>query len=397
MNTAEFSQQAQRLHGGSIPMDSTVDQPISLEQPRIASIRMFAFNPEKDPAKRKHNVLLVDEKRELLLIGFEDLHREQRPDDDFNDAVFYATVTPYRAIKDGIYKKIDTPTDTDNDGVSDTMDEYPNDPERAYNNYYPSKSQVGTLAFEDMWPAKGDYDFNDLVVDYRYNQITNAANKVVEIEADITLRAAGASLRNAFAIAFNTEASNVEKVTGQNLSGEVFKLSETGVEMNQKFAVVPVFDNPFRVLGLNGSIINTVNGSNYVTPAIIKLSVLFKEPVDFKVLGTPPYNPFIVVGGERGREIHLPGSEPTQLADFSLFGTGDDNTEPGNGKYYMSDTYLPWAINIPVQFAYPAEKEDITKAYLVFNNWAKSRGFNYMDWYMDKSNYRDVKRFFLKK
>jgi len=91
------------------------------------------------------------------------------------------------------------------------------------------------------------------------------------------------------------------------------------------------------------------------------------------------------------------GSEPTQLADYKLFGTGNDNSEPENGKYYMSDKYLPWAINIPVQFAYPAEKEDITQAYLMFNNWAKSRGFNYMDWYMDKNNYRDVKKIFTKK
>ena len=45
------------------------------------------FNPESNPALRKHNVLLRDDQRQLLLIGFEDIHREQKPDDDFNDAV----------------------------------------------------------------------------------------------------------------------------------------------------------------------------------------------------------------------------------------------------------------------------------------------------------------------
>jgi hypothetical protein len=31
----------------------------------------------------------------------------------------------------------------------------------------------GTLAYEDLWPSKGDYDFNDLVVDYDFNIVKN--------------------------------------------------------------------------------------------------------------------------------------------------------------------------------------------------------------------------------
>ena len=62
----------------------------------------------------------------------------------------------------------------------------------------------------------------------------------------------------------------------------------------------------------------------------------------------------------------------------------------------MSDKYLPWAINLPVKFDYPAEKQDITNAYLMFNVWANSRGFNYMDWYMKKSGYRDEQKFYTK-
>jgi len=355
------------------------------------------FNPEKDAAKRKHNVLLADDKRQLLLIGFEDLHREQRPDDDFNDAVFYATVSPYRAVKEGIYKKIDTPHDSDGDGISDSMDDYPFDYERAYNNYYPSKNHVATLAFEDMWPTKGDYDFNDLVVDYRFNQVTNAKNMVVEVNAEITIKAVGASLRNAFAIAFNTEAGNIKKVSGQILSEGVFKINELGVELNQKKAVIPVFDDPFKALNYVGSIVNTVNGSSYITPRTINLKVEFKEPIDISALGTPPYNPFMVPGGNRAKEIHLPGSEPTDLADFRLFGTGHDDSDVSKGKYYMSDRYLPWAINIPVMFDYPEEKQDITKVFLMFDNWAKSKGFSYMDWYEDKIGYRDVKKIFKNK
>ena len=355
------------------------------------------FNSETNADKKKHNVILKDNARKLLLIGFEDMNRESDSDEDFNDGVFYSTVTPYTAVRAENIKAIDTPTDTDGDGIGDTLDEYPNDKNRAFNNYYPSKDNVGTLAFEDLWPNKGDYDFNDLVIDYNFNQVTNAENAVVEVNAALTVRAIGASLRNSFLLQFNTTPENVKAVTGQNLIKNIFELNTNGTEKGQTKAVVPVFDDPFHVLGYTGSIVNTVIGGAYSAPKTVNLKVEFVSPVALATFGTPPYNPFIVINGERGKEVHLPAGAPTDLVDKSLLGTGDDNTDLAAQKYYMSDKYLPWAINIPVQFAYPAEKQDITKSFLMFNTWADSRGYNYMDWYMDKSGYRDASKLYVKK
>ena len=355
------------------------------------------FNPEKTPETRIHNVLLKDNARKLLLLGFEDLNRNNSSDEDFNDAVFYSTVTPYTAVQTDFYKPIDTPTDTDDDGVGDSLDEYPNDKRKAFNNYYPSKNNVGTLAFEDLWPNKGDYDFNDLVIDYNFNQVSNADNKVVEVNAALTVRAIGASFRNAFLLQFNTTPDNVKTVNGQNLTKSIFDLNANGTEKGQTKAVVPVFDDSFKVLQYTGSIVNTIVGGSYSVPKTINVKVEFNTPVALSNFGTAPYNPFIVIGSERGREIHLPASPPTDLVDKSLFGTGDDNTDLKAEKYYMSDKYLPWAINLPVQFAYPAEKQDITKSFLMFNTWAKSRGYNFMDWYLDKNGYRDATKLYVKK
>ncbi len=354
------------------------------------------FNPEGDVTKRKHSVVLKDNQRQLLLIGFEDIHREWGSDEDFNDGIFYTSVSPYTAVKTDLIKSIDTPTDTDGDGVSDTMDEYPTDPNKAFNNYYPSKNNVGSLAYEDLWPHKGDYDFNDLVVDYNFNQVLNADNKVVEVNAAITVRAVGASLKNAFALQLNTTSANIKSVTGQSLNNGVFALNSNGTEQNQSKAVVPVFDDPFKVLNNNGSIINTYLGGSYVNPKTINVKIEFITPMELSSFGTAPYNPFLVAGGVRGKEIHLPASEPTDLVDTSLFGTGDDNTNLALKKYYMSDNNLPWAFNLPIQFDYPAEKQDVTKTYLNFNTWAESKGSNSKDWYVDKSGYRDNVRVYKK-
>lgn len=355
------------------------------------------FNPETDVNLKKHNVILKDDVRKLLLIGFEDMRRDKGSDNDFNDAVFYASVSPYTAVKSSIYQDIDTPIDTDKDGVSDSRDDYPTDPKRAFNNYSPAINQNGTLAFEDLWPNKGDFDFNDLVLDYNFNQITNAKNEVVEVDANLTVKAIGALLRNQFAIQFNTTPENVSSVTGQSLTKGVFKMNSNGTEQGQTNAVVPVFEDPFSVLAYTGSIVNTVVGGAYAEPKTMTLKVIFNQPITLANFGTAPYNPFIVITGDRGREVHLPGGAPTQLVDASLFGTGDDNSDLNAHKYYMSDKFLPWAINIPVQFDYPAEQQDITKSFLMFKNWASSRGYNYMDWYQDKTGYRDITKFFTKK
>jgi len=355
-----------------------------------------AFNPETNVSLRKHNIILKDDARKLLLIGFEDLRRDNGSDNDFNDAVFYATVTPYTAVKTGIYKTIDTPVDTDGDGVTDTKDEYPNDATKAYNNYYPAKDVKGTLAFEDLWPSKGDYDFNDMVVDYNFNQITNAQNKVVEIDASLTLRAIGAHYANSFALQLNTAPENIGSVTGQNITKNIFTISANGTEANQDKAVIVAFDDAYKVMGKTGGYVNTVTGSSYTSPKTIDLKINFSTPVATADLGSAPYNPFIVVNETRGREVHLPGYAPTALVDLTLFGKSQDDSDPSTGKYYTSDKYLPWALNIPVQFDYPAEKEDITKAYLMFNTWALGSGATYTDWYTNKTGYRDTQKLYAK-
>jgi len=58
-----------------------------------------SFNPEVDASKRRHNVMLLDSATNRLVIGFEDNNRENPAcDEDFNDLVFYATVTPFTNV-----------------------------------------------------------------------------------------------------------------------------------------------------------------------------------------------------------------------------------------------------------------------------------------------------------
>jgi len=353
------------------------------------------LNPENDPTLRQHNVLLYDAEYDLILIGFEDLLRTSG-DDDFNDAIFYTTSNPPTAVNIVNLPLVDpTLIDSDGDSIVDAADSYPNDPNKAFNHYYPGQNQYGTLAYEDLWPSKGDYDFNDLVIDYNFNEITNSVNEIVQIDASFTITAVGASVPNGFGFELALPSGGVSNVTGANLQENIINLSASNTELGQTNATIIVFDNAFNVFNENHvRFINTVPVYPTETPASITVSVMLANPINILNFPLPPYNPFIFINKERGREVHLPGYPPTSLANANYFGTDDDDTDISIGKYYKSVSNLPWAMHLPVSFDYPIEKKAIIDGHLMFDQWVQSDGYSFMDWYENRPGYRNTSNIF---
>jgi len=359
------------------------------------------FNSETSASNRQHTVLLHDASRGLFLCGFEDMGRNPNigSDNDFNDIIFYVKSNPIQAIsQNNVIQANSIVVDSDNDGISDSFDDYLNDATKAFNNYFPSNSQYGTLAFEDLWPSKGDFDFNDVVVDYRFNPITNASNKVVAIQAKFIVRATGAGFSNGFGFQIPALLSSaVQSVTGTNLTEQGFITTmPNGVEANQTKATIIVIDNAWKNFsnitgsnpaGLAG--INTVINGRTGIPDTLIVNIALVQPISIALLGSPPYNPFIIANKNRGKEIHLADYPPTDLIDISLFGTFNDNSNPLTGRYYKTSTNLPWAINIVEKFNYPIEKAKIIQGYLKFATWAQSSGIQYNDWYKPINGYRN--------
>ena len=349
------------------------------------------LNPEQNKSLQQHNVLLWDEENKLFLLGFEDVRRDNIPfksDQDFNDAIFFVTSNPVRAISTLGVSPVDKPgtLDNDNDGINNNLDEYPNDPQKAYDSYYPSSTGYGSFAFEDNWPEMGDYDFNDLVVDYQFRHTMNSSNMVTEISPKFKFRAIGAGYRNGFGFSMELTTDKVKSVSGNILGPSLIKSNSNGTEVGQKKAVIIVSDNAHTLFGAT-SFVNTQEGSATMNPVELQLTIKLNQPVSINALGNAPYNPFLIIAQDRGREVHLPGYSPTDLIDTRLLGTADDNSNPLTG-YFKSKTSLPWAIHLPESFAYPREKADIRSAHLRFNDWSKSSGYSYMDWYRDYSGYR---------
>ncbi|MEI6682995.1 MAG: LruC domain-containing protein [Bacteroidota bacterium] len=291
--------------------------------------------------------------------------------------------------------------DADGDGVPDAEDAYPNDPNRAYNSYFPAANHSGTLAFEDLWPAKGDYDFNDVVVNYRVQTVTNAANNVVEVFGRFVLRASGASYHNGFGFQLNgISPDKIISVTGNSIGGSsIYSFLANGLESGQTFANCIVFDDFFRLMPWSGSGIgvNTNPTAPHIPYDTLNVHLVFINngipapggTVANTQLLPGVFNYYIVAKKVRGNEIHLAGGLPTNHANTGLFGTLDDDSNTGTGKYYKTANNLPWGINILQGFDYPTEKTPINDAYLHFIEWAASAGAAYPDWYANLPGYRN--------
>jgi LruC domain-containing protein len=347
-----------------------------------------------DPTMMKHLLLLKDPSRQQVLFTLEDQGLYQGADRDFNDNVFYVTIQPSLSGVNTTNMPVmaTTVVDADHDGVPDASDDYPNDANKAFNNYTPSKTGYSSLVFEDLWPGRGDYDFNDLVLSYRFNMITNAQNQVVEIQSLIIPEASGAMLHNGFGFQLPFAPGNVQNVTGQSISQNYIALSSNKTEAGQSKAVIIAFDDVFDHIPGPGQGIgtNTTLGVSYVTPDTMNVKVTLSTPVAYSQAGTPPFNAFIMAGGLRNREIHLPDKAPTDKVDGTDFGSKDDNSIPAQGRYYKTVNNLPWALNVAGKFSYPVETNAINRAYLNFVGWAQSQGAQYPDWYSNQaSGYRN--------
>ena len=285
--------------------------------------------------------------------------------------------------------------DTDRDGVPDENDLYPADPLRATNAYFPAEGVWGTIAFEDLWPSKGDYDFNDLILDYTGYYVLNAANNVKDLVFDFRVRAIGASFNNGFGFQLEQiTPDQVESVTGLIHESDLMDitLNANGTEAGQTKAVIIPVESVEDIINrlTTGSMFNTVVGGGSGDWDVVPLTITIVDAIDLGLLGPEDFNAFLIQNQVRSMEIHLPDMAPTDLANMDILGTQEDDSEPSTGRYYKTLNNLPWAINIYEGFDYPIELMDIVVSHLHFAEWAQSGGTVFTDWYKDLPGYRNV-------
>ncbi|MFA9212598.1 MAG: LruC domain-containing protein [Candidatus Methylacidiphilales bacterium] len=266
--------------------------------------------------------------------------------------------------------------------------------------------------FEDLWPSTADYDFNDMVVDNLNTfEIRNAqnqsgsqkrpiglGNKVVsQLKGTYVVQANGAGFNNGLAVQLFGEHYNQDgSITPINdianyISNFKFTNSSGKANAGAKVEYLPngevVIIIFARINDVKGSIFqNTDAYTRFGLGDTINFTIDLNTKVDQdywngKLSNFRYSHPFLLQNGDRSIEIHVAGEMPTMMANASLFGTGEDNTNMAVGRTFVSKKQnFPWALTVPSNFIWATEKVDLLKAYPAFSEWIVKNRQNLNEW-----------------
>lgn len=266
--------------------------------------------------------------------------------------------------------------DSDGDGMVDDWDMYPSDRSAVFSDYFPSSSRFGSYAFEDSWPKKGDYDFNDLILDYQYEMVKNAANKITKVRLTYLARIVGSTSRLGFGLSFEDLSSfEISSVSGTQAPGII--TTSNGIESGTAAPTVIVFDDIHELFGVAPGVLINSGDSSAIDQEALPIEVWVEFSTPLEELGT--LNPFLFSGDDRSIETHFKGANPTSQANYSFLGSGDDASQ-GN-LTYQTETGLAFGLNFPYSISPGMEGEVIIDAYPKFTPWVSSNGWDHPNWY----------------
>lgn len=239
----------------------------------------------------------------------------------------------------------------------------------------------GVLLFEDIWPFQGDFDMNDVVVKYVAGKTKNSKNEIVSAKVDFTIFHSGASLNNTFAYVDDNVANADVTFTGG-----------TG-------APAPMIDRTNNIVYVADKLLNYANKAEKVT---FTANYTYRTPIPAASYVDAPFNPFILAGGESGKEVHLTEYKPSPEVNMEWFEKRThDRSNPELGLFYITfenitakegedrGMQLPWAVKIAYDsveamdgFRVTQESKPIYKHYLGFTKWVESEGKENTDWYL---------------
>ena len=223
----------------------------------------------------------------------------------------------------------------------------------------------GIYAFEDMWPSRGDYDMNDVVVDYA-DEIMFSSGKVKKEIISLTTYQNYVSRKSGLAVKLALKATASVKM----------KKTVNGNTTTANFTK----DGDYYYLTDD---ITAELGATYI------FEVTYNSTQELENLAT--VEPFIW-RDEDGRrwEVHIPYEAPTPKMDRSYFGTGDDCSTADH--YYVRKGNYPFAFYLDGAKAEyfldnilkrENESKPIDTFFPGFIEWSTSNGEKNADWYLN--------------
>jgi len=270
--------------------------------------------------------------------------------------------------------------------------------------YYPSASGWATIAFEDNWPSIGDYDFNDLVMNYRISEYRQNG-QIIRVKLEGQIAALGASYHNGFAFHLPgiTRGSIDENAIRYTINDVLQITSPLESGRDKAIAIITNDMWDFVSAGENCKYYRSEAGCGSKIQMRFSMTLPMHDGIPEQQMPEFPYDPFLFAtegydhgyafGLPPGRayEIHLPNKAPTEAFRADFFGRGQDSSEPENERYFVNENGMPWAINVGAEWQYPLEYMDVIYAYPQFHSFIANQGTVNADWYIvENANIKNV-------
>lgn len=283
--------------------------------------------------------------------------------------------------------------DADKDGVIAGVDVDDNNPNVSSYNYPQGQNRFFTTIYEDLYPCMGDYDLNDLVHNYSYQEGINNGDSndgnntyATEIQFDYKFPAMGGAFNNSFVLRVMDEDDNAILSLD---SSDRYSINEVErLHDSENKTTLFIFNN-IKTIYTNNSvaIINTVQ-IDYSDIPVISGTVS-------NINGA--YDEFILQDGETGHEIHplynefhsnyMALNRPSMFNDDNNFLLCDDRSSDVTNLYVNSNGF-PWVLNdLPIDLPWPKEGISILEAYPNFDDFVISNPS--LDWYSDINGNRN--------
>lgn len=282
------------------------------------------------------------ENKDYIMVSFED----NTHDNNFSDVVFTLTT---RATIDKIPEFDDVKVET--------------------------SVLKGIYAFEDLWPAKGDYDMNDVMTKSTYTKLTDSNNNIYEESYTFKTYGNYATLVSGLAVRLDgVSATDTLEFYVKSADEEEFSVLKTTYDTNDKVVVLT-------------NDVNNNKGAEY------KVKVIHAEesPVEKQTIEAEPF----IFRAENSSdavawwEVHLTGYKPTSKMNFGYFNTGDDCSQPDKDIFYVRKGNYPFAFflagatdeDLKPMLDPDNESTPINELYSGYSDWVTNNGTTNNDWY----------------
>jgi len=243
---------------------------------------------------------------------------------------------------------------------------------------FPSTTGYYWVAYEDRFPDKGDYDFNDLVVPYRVRFGLNDLNQVLTITGTVYLVARGAGYDHDWRLRIQlpvTTAGTIQSTLNFPPDSSKPPVENGPDSFNGAIDLVAFAGTRTLFSDPESPYVNTVRDRPFIQGPKLEFRADMDTPVALDDIEPAPFDPYLVVDDNldvRKYEIHLIGKSPV-LPDNRNTYEGITTFEDPNG--------YPFAMIISEDWNFPLERNDLGIAFPDFIDFALSSGSKNLGWY----------------